>query len=921
MSSSASLPLMSRWPICLCFTASIATQVAGENITLLDQIGPADGTAIDAASVLTDQYFEPAFSAYDIGAVDDFDNPGGLAANTVEMALTGYFGYSGIDGVQGLEVNFYSSLSTAAASLAGDLASERILGVPSIDPDWTLPNFDLVEASGAWPLQEGIVYVSLIPVNEYGTNGHTACGTSSLGNDSCWQTNPGGGWNFGPIAAQELNLAYRVGNDDDPCGIPLPPCHVDVSGPIGEPDGVVGVDDILASVSTFGEIGNGTSRPVGDCFPLPAGDCEVTVDDLLEIIGSFTLTCPEVGACCLSSGDCDSNVSEADCSGNWLGDGTSCASCQSPIIGACCLDDGTCSDNLTPEQCYNASGFFNGEGTLCVDANCGIAPANDTCESALQISEGSTSFDSTWANSDGTYCEDPNDPGCPLCDDLETVSHDVWFTYSASVTGILTLSTCDQADFATVITIYDTDCDPSQPSEACSSGTTGCSNGTATLQYPLMTAGTTYLIQVGTFAEDYGVPRTGMLTLSVEEGVGGACCIIVSNDCYDGVTPADCTNFGGLYMGGDTLCKDITCSDGNTCDDAIVFTEGPNAFDTTELSVSDETDLPDESMCPDTALDWTPDTIDYWGIYEATGAGTVDISLCDASSYDTSLVIYTGASCGSLTQIACNGDEVDSPQGGCQPYYSAVRNVPVDAGTRLWIRIGGWDGATGSGTCTVTHHPQSSFGACCSLDDCQWLFEAACEDLGGQWYAGTNCNDVNCMVSWQPCNTGIGSDPIDPDGGWVARTSDVGFGYVLATNINASSVTDCMTYGFTLIYENSMWAACTTPSGMTMKWTLYADTAGLPGTTLASGTSTTHSAYDMIYSDLYQLQGWTFTPNYAASAEWLEFKSLSAGAGECWFLWMASSDEGDGEHAVQENDGPWMINTESLVDLNFCVTP
>ena len=68
---------------------------------------------------------------------------------------------------------------------------------------------------------------------------------------------------------------------------------------------------------------------------------------------------------------------------------------------------------------------------------------------------------------------------------------------------------------------------------------------------------------------------------------------------------------------------------------------------------------------------------------------------CDASSYDTSMAIYSG-SC--AWQVACNGD--DSGENGCQAYYSAV-DLEVNAGMTYYIRIGGWEGATGSGTLTI----------------------------------------------------------------------------------------------------------------------------------------------------------------------------------------------------------------------------
>ena len=48
-------------------------------------------------------------------------------------------------------------------------------------------------------------------------------------------------------------------------------------------------------------------------------------------------------------------------------------------------------------------------------------------------------------------------------------------------------------------------------------------------------------------------------------------------------------------------------------------------------------------------------------------------------------------------QVACNGDADGS---GCQAYHSAF-NYTVSAGSTYYIRIGGWQGATGEGTLTI----------------------------------------------------------------------------------------------------------------------------------------------------------------------------------------------------------------------------
>jgi hypothetical protein len=302
-------------------------------------------------------------------------------------------------------------------------------------------------------------------------------------------------------------------------------------------------------------------------------------------------------------------------------------------------------------------------------------------------------------------------------------------------------------------------------------------------------------------------------------------------------------------------------------------------------------------------------------MYEVTEPGTIDVSLCDPASFDTSLVVYTGTNCGSLTQIACNGD--DEGQGGCQPYYSAVQNLSVDTGTQVYIRIGGWKGAFGPGTCTLTFHPEDSFGACCILDDCMILPEPSCGDAGGYWYPGTNCDLVTCQSTWQPCSTGTGVDPLPPGGPWTVYTSDAGAGIIRAAAIQAPSVAQCVISGLAMVYDGG-WSPCSAPATMSMKWTLYSDEGGVPGPAIASGTDTQHTPWDLVYSDLYQLQGWSFEPSAASPADWIGLQSLSSGQGSCWFLWMAGSDDGSGAHAYRHTGEDWSIES---TDLNYCITP
>ena len=101
----------------------------------------------------------------------------------------------------------------------------------------------------------------------------------------------------------------------------------------------------------------------------------------------------------------------------------------------------------------------------------------------------------------------------------------------------------------------------------------------------------------------------------------------------------------------------------------------------------------DESQCTDTYM--TACDPDVWYRLVACGTGSMTVSLCDLVNFDSDLAVYAG-SCDGLTQVACNGDA-----SGCGGYTSQL-SVNVDQGQTYYIRVGGYQGATGSGSMTVT---------------------------------------------------------------------------------------------------------------------------------------------------------------------------------------------------------------------------
>ena len=720
---------MKTLPSCICIFGLAGLASAGVGTALMDQIGPDDGTNIDASNMLANQYFEAAYSTYSIGAVDDFDNAAGVSAGGVDMVISGWNGYAGIDGVSGLQANFYTTPDAAGANLAGDLASSDHPGMPTADPNWMLAGYDLIGVSGSWSLQAGMNYVAMIPTNEFAANGQTGIAIGFEGDLNCWQANPGGGFGFGPLQAAANNLAYRVmSGSSDPCDIPLGSCNADITGPEGVPDGLINVDDVLGVIGTFGQVGDGTSRPMGDVFPLPSGDCAVTVDDLLEVIGAFGGDCLPRGACCYGLDGCMDDMKEADCAGEWLGEGSSCADC---VVGACCFADGSCDFVYEPD----CDGAFQGQDVACADVVCQEAPANTVCSGAIAITDGDTGIDNTTALTDG-----PADFN--LCDNFgeEGVYNDLWYSYGASCDGTVTVSTCDTVDFDSRLAVYDA-CDGTML--VCNDDCGGANNGLSSELGVDLTAGDSVVIRVGSFTE--GGTGTGVLSVTCAAPAPGACCVGVG-DCIDGLYPADCADFGGDYMGDNSACADVQCgATGDTCAEAATMVEGANPFDTSSATDSGFGE-PDDTMCEGTYLDWTGSP-DVWGRFEVPGDGLLTVSLCDSASYDTSLVLYEGGDCAALTQVACNGDS--TVETGCQSYYSGIYDHAVSGGSVIYIRIGGWQGATGPGTCTISFLDAGASGACCVAGDCVGeMTNDDCAGFGGVWFNGSACADITCPAPY-----------------------------------------------------------------------------------------------------------------------------------------------------------------------------
>jgi hypothetical protein len=277
-----------------------------------------------------------------------------------------------------------------------------------------------------------------------------------------------------------------------------------------------------------------------------------------------------------------------------------------------------------------------GTGGVCV-------PGNDACANAFNVGAGSTSFDTTFATTDG-----PSETLCTNAGDSQ-VGKDVWFRYTAAIGGLTTVSTCGSG-FDTKVAVYGAAC-PSAANTAIACNDDSGTCGTNSLQSYLTftaTQGATYLVRVGGYTSG-GNTTSGAGTLTISPPGPTA----PPNDaCANAITVAypSVTAFNSALATSDGPTP-TNCGTGNTVGNDIWYRVTPCA------------------------------------------SGTVTVSTCGAN-YDSVLAVYQNV-CPptNSNQLACNDDSCGLQS---QLTFTAV------AGTTYLIRVGGYQGATGSGNLTIS---------------------------------------------------------------------------------------------------------------------------------------------------------------------------------------------------------------------------
>lgn len=290
----------------------------------------------------------------------------------------------------------------------------------------------------------------------------------------------------------------------------------------------------------------------------------------------------------------------------------------------------------------------------------GIAPGseNDLCENAIPIFCGESVFGST----SSATLDAVGDCGTP------TSAPGVWYSFVATST-IANLSTCNQANYDTKISVFTGSCDAPVCVGGQDDDLSNCTGFTTNLNVHTI-PGETYFVLVHGFAN-----ATGDFTLTMT--------------CLEGPDNDLCENAIPIY------CGDVV--NGNT-----------------ELA----SNIGAQTDCSEDIWDDNPG-FGVWYTIEGTG-GDITLSLCDAANYDTRIDVFSGT-CGDLSCVA--GSDIE-PQ--CSGFTSEVTFASI-AGETYTVYVHGFQSATGDFTLTVDCLCVADAGECATVY--QGYAPAECTDL------------------------------------------------------------------------------------------------------------------------------------------------------------------------------------------------
>jgi hypothetical protein len=473
-----------------------------------------------------------------------------------------------------------------------------------------------------------------------------------------------------------------------------------------------------------------------------------------------------------------------------------------------------------------------GAGVLTITENTAPAAPGDVCSTALAINAASSpvSFD--------TSASGFNPNAAATCGFGTAASNDIFYAYTAALTGQTTLSFCGSG-YDTVVQVLD----------GCGGAVIVCNDDFCALQSQvsfLTTAGATYIVQVDGYngangAGSFTITETpavapsndGCSTASVavagsnpftntfatNDGLVASCAFLGGpdqNDLWWVYTPTTSgfvqfDTLGSIDLDDTTLSiydecggTEIACNDdagaGLLSRIVLSVTAGEDYFvrvasfdgSTTgggDLAITEGVAPPPANDLCTSAIAFTGSTAspinfdttlaESEGTNPCGGAGPDIFYAYTASASGTALVSLCGSTFDTTLQVydGCGG----VPVGGCSDDDCGAQSevtICVTAGTTYIIQVDGFGGASGVGQLTVTETPGSGTVA---NDECTGAIAAV---------VGSNAFDNNCATGGPglgTCAAG-GSDGADVWFSFVATDSCYTFDTISSTGIDDTTI-------------------------------------------------------------------------------------------------------------------------------------
>ncbi len=298
------------------------------------------------------------------------------------------------------------------------------------------------------------------------------------------------------------------------------------------------------------------------------------------------------------------------------------------------------------------------------------------------------------------------------------------------------------------------------PTGACCSGTTCLSVTQSSCTAPAVWVGGTCTTNLcdptGSCCNDSVCTVVNQSACTLTFGVGGACttnpCNPSGRCCSAGVCNITLQHGCiGTFTVGIASCTPNTCPPlSDNCNDRAGIPIGSTPFDTTNAT----TDGPAHASCQQSGTTDQQVGNDVWFNHPCQFTGTLDIDTC-GSTFDTKLAVYNGYGCADFETrlMACNDDNTAATPTGCGAgTLQSKITINVVCGEHYTIRVGGFNGAVGTGVLTLTAHPAAQ-GACCDASGaCVLTYQTCCTTT---WNGGASCSAPNpCPQPTGACCTG-----------------------------------------------------------------------------------------------------------------------------------------------------------------------